>query len=178
MNLFTIDNNKLSYTPEALAVKEFKALWDRDKSKTKDIAVEELSYVYHMADYKSDFKAYDKDIMPEKIIEAVITTTKWKPDALIEAAITRYKELQETPSMGILRDAEIAIAKIREYFRNIDVSDDETGKATTALINNVKALGDLIKGMNVLKEIVSKEMNDGIKLKGQGILSSREKPKR
>lgn len=178
MNLFNLENNKVTFTPEALTIKEFKALWDRDVSKTKENAVEDLAYVFFVTDYKSVYKAYDDEARSEKVIKDVITQKKWTRDKAIEAAIARYDELQQTPSMGVLQDAEAALSKIRHYFRNVDVSDDETGKATSALINNVKAIGDLLKGLQSLRELVEKEINETTRVRGQGRLGMRETPRK
>ena len=78
MNLFGLDNGRVTYTPEALTIKEFKDLWDRDKSAHKEMAVEDLSYVFYMTDYKSVYMSYDVNAREQKIIQDVITTTQKK----------------------------------------------------------------------------------------------------
>jgi hypothetical protein len=178
MNLFTLDNNRVTFSPEALIIKEFKALWDRDTSRTKDNAVEELSYVFYMSDYKSPYLSYDADARENKIIGDIITRSKWKVDQCIKDAAQKYSELQETPSMGLLKDAECALDKIRHYFRNVDVTDDESGAATKNLISNVEKLGGVIKGLSSLRELVDREISETRKMRGAGTLGLREMPKK
>ena len=80
--------------------------------------------------------------------------------------------------MGLLEDAESAIEKIRHYLRNVDVSQDEEGKSTKLLIANIKSLGELIKGLNILKDQVEKEVSESGRIRGGGTLGSREMPKK
>ena len=58
MNLFFISDNKILPTPETLLIKEFENIWNRDKTKTKDIALKELAYIYFISDYKSIYNNY------------------------------------------------------------------------------------------------------------------------
>lgn len=178
MNLFSLDNNRVTYHPEALTIKEFKELWDRDKSPHKETAVEELSYVFYMTDYKSVYMSYDVSAREQKIIQDVITKKGWKADDKIKGAVNKYNELQQTPSMSLLKDAETALDKIRTYFRNVDITNDEDGKITSTLISNIEKLGKVITSLAVLRGIVDKEISETRKLRGSGEIGMRELPKR
>lgn len=177
MNLFSLDNGRVTFTPEALTIKEFKDIWDKDTSKHKEFAVEEFAYVFYLADYKSPYLSYDLSARENKIVTDVITKKGWKPGEHIKAAIAKYSELQETPSMGLLKDAEMALDKIRYYFRNVDVTDDENGAVTKNLISNVEKLGGVIKGLTLLRDMVDKEVSENNRVRGDGKLGLREIPK-
>jgi len=61
MNVFTYDNGTKYLDlnePEILLVREFKALLDRDKTKTKTRATKELTYIYLALDWKSPYCDY------------------------------------------------------------------------------------------------------------------------
>ncbi|MBU1235108.1 MAG: hypothetical protein KKC77_19645 [Proteobacteria bacterium] len=178
MTLFSLDNGRVTYTPEALMIKEFRAIWDKDMSKHKEYAVEEFAYVFYMSDYKSPYLSYDLDARENKIVTDVITKKGWVPGEHIKAAITKYKELQETPSMGLLKDAEMALDKIRYYFRNVDVTDDENGTTTKNLIFNVEKLGGVMKGLSLLRDMVDKEVSENNRMRGDGKLGLRETPRK
>lgn len=178
MNLFTVDNNRVTFSPEALLVKEFKALWDRDNSKHKELATEELAYVFYMSDYKSAYLAYDSDARENKVTNDVVTKKGWKPDDKVQSAMEKYSELQETPSMGLLKDAETALDKIRYYFQHVDVTMDTEGAITKTLIANVEKLGGVIKGLSSLRDMVDKEVSESMRVRGSGKLGMRETPKR
>lgn len=176
MKLFDLENKTVKVYPEALLIKEYKTLWDRDKSKTKDVATQELAYVVFIADYKSPYMYYSEDARSEKIKNDCIKIDKWSPDTKVLAAIAKYKELQRTPSMGLLEDAQTAISNIRKYFRETDVSGDETGVRAKNLVMNLKALGDLVSSVEKISELVEKEVSEA-RIKGQGTLGLRETPR-
>ena len=170
MNLLTIEHNRVAVSPEALTIKAFKDIWERDNSRNKDVAVAELSFVFYTTDYKSVYLAYDADAREQKVIADVIFKKNWKPDTLVKEAQKKYAELQQTPSMALLKDAEIALDKIRYYFRNIDIVQDVDGSLTKTLIANIEKLGGVIKGLNMLRELVDKEITENKRLRGAGTL--------
>jgi hypothetical protein len=58
MNVFSYDNLNKSLElnePELLLVKEFKTLIDRDKTKYREQATKELTYIYLALDWKSPY---------------------------------------------------------------------------------------------------------------------------
>jgi hypothetical protein len=58
MNIFVYDNvnNRLEINePEILLIKEFKSLFDKDKTKTKTQLWKELTYIYLAIDWKSPY---------------------------------------------------------------------------------------------------------------------------
>jgi hypothetical protein len=162
--------------PQALIIQEFKKIWEKDKTKSKDNAIEDLSFVFFASDHQSMYKNYAEEIRFKKIQDDVITQKDWKVTSDIEKAILKYKDLHKTYSMGLLEDAEFAVEKIRHYLRNVDMSEDEKGIKTKTLINNVKSLGELIRGLNLLKEQVEKEISEAGRIRGGGTLGAREIP--
>ena len=56
MKLFKYEAYKVVISEEALALKPFKQLWNRDRSINKDRAISELAYVYFMEDPASDYQ--------------------------------------------------------------------------------------------------------------------------
>ena len=51
MKLFDIQQGKVVMNPTILWVPEFRTLWDRDKSKHKEQAVNEISYIVFLYDF-------------------------------------------------------------------------------------------------------------------------------
>ena len=63
MELFELDKNgKLELAPQAILIKEFKVLWERDKSKNKKIASFELVFVYYMMHWRSPYSKYSLNV--------------------------------------------------------------------------------------------------------------------
>lgn len=175
-NLLEFKNNILAIAPEALMISEFKAIWDRDKSKGKEKALQELAYVYHTTDFQSIYRNYHSSTRESKIKIDVFGDKQWKPDMLIIQAQIKYKELQTTLSMELLNDAETGLEKLRDYFREANFDDDDEGKAAKNFIANIKQLGDIVKGMKSLREEVEKELVDQMQMRGGSVIGNRELP--
>ena len=158
-------------------IKEFKTIWDQDKSKKKDKALKELAYVYHVVDFQSIYRNYHIDTRNAKIILDIFDSRQWTPDSKVKDAIMRYRELQTTLSMQLLDDVELGLTKLRDYFKDADFADDDTnGVAAKNFIANVKQMGDLVKGMKTLREEVEKELTDSMQLRGRTEIATRELP--
>ena len=180
MGLLSFDNTKLIINPETLAILPFKTIWQRDKSKNKEVAIAELSYVFYVEDFKSIYRNIPEEERGSKIKEDLFPDNKWKADATIKAACKKYAELHITQSMGLLLDAEGAIEKLRKYFREVNLTDtNDQGKllfTAKDLIANIKAVGDLISGMKKLKEEVAKEVDNNSTIKGGSAIGPFEDP--
>lgn len=164
MDLLQLDNFKLTIRPEALTIGAFKSLWDRDKTKSKKKAIEELSYVYYTADYKSVYSSYSKGEKEREIVNDVITIPNWKPDAQVAEAIEKYQELQMTPSMRLLEGVRQAIRKIEEYFEEVDLlEEDEKGKLkhdVAKLTRTIESAGKMTESLKTLEDRVKKEQSE------------------
>ena len=56
MRLFRYEGYNLTISEEALALKAFRQIWNRDRSKSKGRAIMELGYCYFMEDPRSDYQ--------------------------------------------------------------------------------------------------------------------------
>ena len=157
-------------------IKEFKKLWTRDRSQKKDRALSELAYIYHSADYQSIYRNYHIDTRQGKIKLDIFDDRKWKPDSQVNECLNKYRDLQTTLSMQLLTDVETGLTKLRDYFRDVDFTDDENGQAAKNFIANVKAMGDLVKSHKGLKDEVEKELVDSMQLRGRSAIAQRELP--
>ena len=167
----------LKISPEALIINDFKKIWTRDKSSKKEKALKELAYIYHTTDYQSIYRNYHIDTREAKIKLDIFDDRQWTPDNDIGLAVNKYAQLQTTLSMELLQDVELGLTKLRDYFRDVDFEEDDTnGVAAKNFIANVKAMGDLVKGMKTLKDEVEKELTDSMQLRGGSIVASRELP--
>ena len=175
-NLIEIENNVLRPNPEALLIDEFHKLWKRDKTKNKERALKELAYIYHTTDYQSVYRNYHPDIQEGKIKLDVFGDRSWKPDEQVKLAQTKYESLQTTISMELLKDVETGLGKLRDYFRNAEFDEDDDGRNAKNFIANVKAMGDVVKGIKSLKEEVEKELTDKMQMRGGSVIGRRELP--
>lgn len=165
MNLFEMNNGVLQIQPEAYALEPFKALWIRDKSKNKDNAIRELSFVYFMVDFTSDFADILEDSAREvEVKKSLNLETSWKPDKLVQSAMDFYRSRQETVALKLLEDSRLGISKLSNYIRDINFNDVEINEKT----GEVKPTHDIKKFADTIKQIPAiiaalKELEDTVK---------------
>jgi hypothetical protein len=176
MKLFDFDNRKVIPSPEALLIKEFKDIYDADKSKDKKIALEELAYIVYMSDYKSPYKNKTEDVRADYVIKDIITTKGWKESPLVKAGIEKYKDLHKTQSMQLVESIQFGLSQINLYFRNnaTNLATDSEGKVMEKYLTNVKKAEELLGAMDRLEKRVEEEKIAEMKLKGGGSISKWE----
>lgn len=115
MNLVKWEGSKIVIAPEAMAIKAFRKLWERDLSKDKDKALLELSTIYFLYDPRSEYQ-YETDLDERLriISEQTGIPSDWEPDENFENAVEVYKYLTKTTSASILEGNRLAVASIRE----------------------------------------------------------------
>ena len=177
--LFDYKNYKVEISADALSIPPFRDLWERDKSKTKHKATQELSYVYFICDFKSPYNIYDENERKIRVLEDHIKKADWKPDAVVKAAMDKYNEFQRTHSMRMLESARNLADKLSAYFDEVDFhATDDNGKPiynAKDAMTNLKQVGDVIASLDSVKEKVEKEIDSKAKIKGQKKIRGRER---
>jgi hypothetical protein len=171
MKLFVLnDKYELLIDPIAYTLKPFAKIWDRDKSINKKQAQSELAYIYYMGDFKSDFfEISDKNERSSQIISNL--AIKINPnDKVITEAIEFYEKHSKTKLMLLLEDAYGAIDKLRDYFKDVDLTK-ETDKGSlvydsTKLLNNIGNLNKVVEGIKALEFQVKKEQQADKSMRG------------
>lgn len=178
MRLFELNNSEPSITVEALLIPEFKTLYDRDKSKDKSKVTMEIAYIYYSTDYQSNYLAYTKDIREERLNEDFMNNKNYKPDQLVLAAMKKYEELQQTPTMNFLKAARHAQQATEDYFMHIDYSErDAKGNAVykgTDVTKMLKDCAGIKDALDKLMEAVKKEQSNGGTQRGGGVGGAHE----
>ncbi len=154
MNLFILEDNKVKVAIEALLISNFKTIWDRDTSKAKEKALKELSYVYFMADYKSIYLAYPESTRTNQITLDIIKDPKWIPDEVVKAAIIKYEELQQTPTLRLLKSARHAIEEACNYYNEVKPND----RNIVAISGSIEKIGKIAESLDKLEEKIKKEI--------------------
>ena len=167
MNLFELKNYNLQIQPEAYALTPFKKIWERDKSKDKKRAIAELSYIYFLVDWASDFSnILDKDERKIEVIKACVPIKDWKPDKLVQDAEKFYNERQQTIKLNLLQDARMGINKLSHYLRDINFGKVEINKKTGGVkpkhdakkyADTIKQIPSIVEALDSLEEAVRKE---------------------
>ena len=164
--LFEIKDFNVTFSPQALSLKPFKALWDRDKTKDKRIAIAELNFLFYFADARSDFhNILDEDTRAKDIVEQVAGLPKdWEPDEKVKVAIDFYRKRSQTISSILLEDGEHAAGKLSTFLRNINLNErnDKGGLVYSpkAIADVLKTLPDVVTSLIETKKKVAKDQKE------------------
>lgn len=145
MKLFKYEGYEVRVAPEALTLKPFKKLWTRDKSKDKEKAMMELSFLYFYCDPRSDYQyIIDDDIRMDAVKEGQGLPEDWKPDAPVREAITFYKSF-DTTSAVLLRAAAEAVDKIQKLIKELEPDDTKSLKEYLMALKLIPEVASMIQ---------------------------------
>ena len=170
MKLFRYEGYKLHISEEAFVLKPFKELWNRDKTKNKDKALQELAYIYFMCDPRSDYQyIVDEEDRSKAIKEGEGIEPKWKPDNKVIEAMKFYKQFKPVSAL-LLEDTRVAVDKLRQLLRNIDLTEvDDKGKPIYTLNTvtaTIKQIPSLVKDLDEAEKAIAKEIMESDKVRG------------
>lgn len=162
MKLFKYEGYKVVISEEALMLQPFKKIWNRDRSKSKDKALMELAFVYFMCDPRSDYQyIVDAEDRFNAIVESEGLPDDWNPDKLVEEAMKFYESFKSTSAL-LLEDTRIAIDKVREFLKTVDLdATDDKGKplyTINSITSTIKMIPQLIKDLNDAEKAINSEM--------------------
>ena len=124
--LFEVNEKVVFPNSETLLISPFKEIWERDKSKGKENALQEFAYIEFMTSMKKSnpFRQYPEDKKEEIVKGEVITQVDWHPDVLIEEAIEKLKVFQQEASTtyNYYMSAKTAAEKMQDFFNNVDIT--------------------------------------------------------
>lgn len=170
MRLLTYEGYNITIDPMALTLKPFKVLWNRDKTQKKDRAIQEIAYIYFMEDPRSDYQyIVDREERSKEIKIGEGIKESWKPDDSVQEAMKLYASFK-TPSALLLEDTRIAVDKLRQLLRDIDLTEvDDKGKPIYTLntvTSTIKQIPGLIKDLDEAERALAKEIAQSDKVRG------------
>ena len=156
MNLIEFDkeNYSVSYSPQLLTLKPFKKLIDRDKSKNKERAVKEISFIAFFADLRSDYMyIVDDDERTHELIKDLDLPSTWKVDKEIQDAIDFYLERSTTVNSTIYQGACKAAIDVSKYLRTADILLQERDAHGKVVVDINKITGALEKVPKIMANL-------------------------
>lgn len=170
MKLIKYEGYNISFEPEILTLKVFKALHKRDKSKDKSRFIQELGFIYFYADPRSDYQYLtDEEDRARAIIEGQGLPKDWTIDTQLKEAITYYKSFSPTSAL-LLEDTRVAVDKLRTLLRDIDLTkEDDKGKPIYTLntvVATIKQVPSLVKDLDEAERTIAKEMVQNDRIRG------------
>lgn len=172
MKLFKYESYKVTISEEAMLLAPFRKIWNRDRSVSKQVALMELGYIYFFADPRSDYQYITDDKeRAAKIKEGEGLSPDWKPDIRVKEAIEFYKSFRPTSAL-LLEDTRVAIDKVRDFLKDVDLSlTDDKGKPVytiNSITSTIKMIPQLIKDLNDAEKAITSEMVSATgKVRGQ-----------
>lgn len=162
MKLFKYEAYKVTISEEALMLQPFKKIWNRDKSKSKDKALNELAFIYFMCDPRSDYQyIVDPEDRFNAIVESEGLPEDWTPDKLVEEGMAFYESFKSTSAL-LLEDTRYAIEKVRMFLKTVDLNAvDDKGKplyTINSITSTIKMIPQLIKDLNDAEKAINSEM--------------------
>ena len=149
IRLFQYEGYEVKVSPEVLTLAPFKKIWQRDKSKDKHTALMELSFIYFFSDPRSDYQYLtDEEERLQAVKEGEGLPDKWIPDKDLKSTIEFYESFQPTAAL-LLQDTRVAVDKLRQKLRSIDLDDfDDHGKpiyTLNTITSTIKQVPELVK---------------------------------
>lgn len=167
MDIFNYDslNKQLEINePSILLVKEFANLLKRDKTKYKDRAFKELTYIYLAISWKSPYNQYSEQERHEEALNDSGLTEEQFNDPIFREACRKFRALQDSnKSIKLLEAARTATDQFIDYFNTIiDLNErDQNGKPVFSAEKVMKEMAQLSKvheQLTVLEAQVKQEM--------------------
>lgn len=180
-HLFTFNDKIVFHKEEILMIDPFDKIWERDKSKGKEVALQEFAYIEFMVSMMktNPFREYPEEKKEEIIIKEVIKIKNWKPDELVKKAMKRLVEFQTEGSLTYKywMSAKIALEKQIEFFERINVN--ERNLKTGNPIYKPKDIPDAVANaekvlttINTLKTKVDEEIFESSKTRSDKVISA------
>ena len=164
MRLLVYEGYKITIAPEALTLKPFKKLWERDKSTSKERAISELGYIYFWADPRSEYQyIVDGDERSTAVKEGLGFAKSWKPDKLLLDAIALYSSFTPTAAL-LLQDMRYAVDNLRKMLRDIDLTkEDKNGKPVYTLnvvTSAIKQIPALVRDLDNAEKVLNEQLKE------------------
>ena len=159
VRLFEYEGYEVNVQPEALLLIPFQTIWDRDTSKGKSVAKQELAYIYFMADPRSDYQyLVDEEVRAAEIIKGLGMPEGWRPDEAVQRALTFYASFKPV-SAGLLEDTRYFINAFRKQLRRrSDDLDDMEMKELKEAMAMMKQIPGMVSDLDNAERTLSKDL--------------------
>lgn len=172
VEIFEMHNSHVTPVKEILLIYPFSEIWSRDKSKHKEVAIKEFSYICFLVSPRktNPYAGYSTDTREEQLIKG-LQLTNWKADDLVKEGVRLYEEWLHNASVSMKYYGAVkkGIEQTINFFENIDFNE-RTDKGVPVykigeVIPALKSANEVLKSMTDLKERVEQELYESSKTK-------------
>ena len=169
MKLIKVENYELKVADEALLVKQFRRLWNMDRSLGKEMFYKQMSVLFFTFSPASNYSYIidEKERMKEVMLQEGIDD--FKNNAEFKAAVEVYKKLVKTPSSELLADTRLIIEKMRQALKSIDfnaLEDKDAANAVKTVATVVGMIPKIIRDLADAEKAVTKELEEQSNARG------------
>lgn len=181
MDLFRIENYKAVINKkDVLLIPEFKVMLELKyniqkgdhQGRLRNRAFKEFTFIYFYVDYKSDYSNYTEKERKTESLKAAELPEDYEISKELEAAIEKYKELQETRALKLLNSANGAIDKIRLFYDGLDFTEeDSNGKLKhdpNRVLTSINGLSKTLESLEKLEKRVKQSLKQDLGVRGDG----------
>jgi hypothetical protein len=179
IDLFNIGSNDLvEFSPEALAIEEFRDIYNRDMTDGKILAWLQLSAAFFIASVssKNPYRSYDIEDRVHEVSEDLLkgTNTDVLKDELVIKAVKKIKSIEEASlTKSHLRTAIKSLAKLRQYLEDVDLFEEtkagtlkHDAKKYAGILQETAALGKTLSTLE--NDVRREEQGEFLRLRGGG----------
>ena len=171
MHIIEYNNYTIEPTQEALLIKPIRDLYNKDKSKNKEKFLQQMSVLYFYADPRSTYNyIVDDEERLKAIIEQEGLPEDFKITEDLDNALQEYRKHTITTSYLLLQDTKIAVDKVRQFLREVNLTAvDDKGKplyTINSITQAIKQIPQLSKDLLEAEKIVSKEIEEQGRARG------------
>lgn len=171
MHIINFDNFEITLTEEAFYIKPIRELFNADRTKGKEKFLQQMSIIYFLVDPRSSYSYIIDD--EERFNEIKIQEglpKDFKIDKKLQEAIDTYKKHIITTSYLLLQDTKIAVERVRQFLRNIDLNAvDDKGKpmyTINSVTAAIKQIPQLAKDLADAEKMITKEIEEQGRARG------------
>lgn len=171
MDLFIIEEQIVKPNPQALLISVFNDIWNRDKTKKKERAIKEFSYIEFMCSFRktNPFIGYEEKERHYKLSKDLFGEENYEPDDKVKDAMSYYTVLQEdsSPSLRMYKAVVNANDKLIDFANNVDLRETDnkgTPKWKPSDITSITSKAyENIKSLQLMREKVEQELFEATK---------------
>lgn len=152
--------------PEVLLLREFNALWEKDRNKCKEDptgskrlrAWREFKYIYLMLDWTSPYSQFEEAERHEECLkDAEITDKEWA-DPAFRTACRKYRDLQESSkTLKFIKAVQSVGDKLTDYFNDLDLSERDP-VTQRPIYKSKDVIDEMQKASSVVEELKNLEI--------------------
>lgn len=171
MNLLQYKDYNVTISDEAWLVPSIRKLFTMDRTRNKDVFLNQMTYLYFFADVRSDYNYID-DIGEKSstIIANEGLPKDFKVTPELDRAIEDYIRLTTTTSSALLRDSMVAAERLRKFLVSVDYNErDDKGKpvyAVNTVTSALKSIPEIAKSIKETERIVNQELLEAGRARG------------